>query len=676
MSWPDDTASVNRGHRKRGTLPKAAVRPGSRIPGWMPSLGTFFVVAGGGTVLLARVVVPAVIAHAQAGNLRGTAELLTWLFLGVTGLAGALAGLAGSWQAGRAGQASRITRVFQAMLGPALVIGALTATAYLTHRPIPSRATEANAAVALACAFAVGLAVSIMHEASPLAQPPHPAPPPGGSRFAVFALAAAAAASTWPTAPADRPPVRPALAVIVGNLADPLRGGGDITNADCVISAMVTDASAKFTVFSLDLGAGFHYGLTTHPGGSVDVEVAVGLRAGLTFSWGMGSSGILGKLGTALGTKVSLSTDATVTEVSTFAASNAAQGNDIIKWALGRYSLTELALPGLGSWVTSIYGPVNAATERREPTKTALQFAGNLEATVEAGFEIASKFTLSLGTETEIVLANDNNTDPAIVRDPTSVTIATSVTAAGGAEATAVIGGGLSGDLSGGATASLTFTKTHGIWLPSEAGIGVNVALSGAASFAAAAHDLGNGGGAEDASDAASKAQEGSQRRPKAKGGIKAGASQGVTLEVSDTSNDPRVVADFLSLLSIALDPGTANKAPPPSRRLDDALRTFAADLAAHGRLVGQFYNVTTDDLGVEASVGDALTFGGSVSAGTTIKNLSVAVVRPAGGPLRISRTCPGPAPKKRPASGLTTTAMPATSRYSVNSSSRPHQDV
>ena len=91
MIIPDGMASADPACRKPVKLRKAPVRPGSRIPGWMSSVATFAVVAGGGTILLARAVVPAVVAHAPVGDLHATVEFLTWLFLGTAALGGALA---------------------------------------------------------------------------------------------------------------------------------------------------------------------------------------------------------------------------------------------------------------------------------------------------------------------------------------------------------------------------------------------------------------------------------------------------------------------------------------------------------------------------------------------------------------------------------------------------------
>jgi hypothetical protein len=79
-----------------------------------------------------------------------------------------------------------------------------------------------------------------------------------------------------------------------------------------------------------------------------------------------------------------------------------------------------------------------------------------------------------------------------------------------------------------------------------------------------------------------------------------------------------------------------------PRYEMKDALRAFAADLAEHGRLAGQFYTVNKGSLGVDASWGETIIAGVSAGAGTTEQALSVAVVRPAVGTLRISRTCPG----------------------------------
>jgi hypothetical protein len=521
-------------------------------------------------------------------------------------------------------------------------LAALIAYAHMTHRPIPAGPTAANAGITIFGALAGSIIVALI--VRPRWENDGPAQTRPAYRRAALVMPVLAAVGfrlALPGVPLpsiDRP----------GSLttAQTEQNSNDIPEPECVVAAIENAGSAKFTLFSIDLGPTFSYGRKELADSSVEVEVAVGMRAGFTLSIG---GGLGAKLAAYVGAKASLSADGTLTVISTFDAGNDAKADDIIRWALARYGLSALALPGLASWMTPHVDTLAPSPDPEAPQQSTLNLEGELQFAADAGSIFHVHAELGAGTSVAVVLAadkNHKNTDPAEVTDPTNVSVEFGLSASGGGSAAlAPIGGGLSLDFEGEAAASVDFAKEHVpwgyVWVPDQAGLDLTAALH-VSDLSTVDSDLPRG---DDSGQPA--VAEGTKKVGLSLQETKAvGASLQISDEVKGQAETALVSADVIRVI------GTMQSSNGSDTGHLAAVNQLANDINKYGELRAEFYKVDTGSLELGVSEGEGITFGASADFETTMDTLIVAMIRPPGGSLSLSHACPGVGGLSRDLSG------------------------
>jgi hypothetical protein len=582
----------------------------------------------GGAFLLARVAAPRLIAHASLTQLPGTVHTLVLLFFGLTLATGALAGAVGAWQSGRAGQSSRLRRAANGVAGPMISIGALVATAYVGHFPLPSGPTKANAAIALTASVISGGLVAVLgRPAHPLLPPPTP-DPPLTLHCVPLLLLAALVIHSQPVTTGTGGQVHDAV------LANASPGvANDISPSECVVSEYENSGSATFTFLSFDLGPVFSYGTKTMADGSAEVEVAVGAKAGFTLSEG-------GHLLHLLGEGVSVSTDATLTETSTYTVAKEKE-DQLVRWGVDRYAVSELTLPFFSGLLARTLDTSAQIGTAGYPTSSQVELAGSLELKANLGTGENYSTKLQLGAHAAIALENPHNRNRAFVRDPESVTLEIGLSGEGTGSAMTAFGGGVSADLTTDAAISLTLAKQSGpgmvgdLWIPSSVTADSTTGLKSSLDFKLASHDISKLAATGAGSEAArSKIHDAS---------LGISNEGGVSLQITGSANlqqYPRLLADWLAVVAASGPASRSRPTPAELQTYQTTLRQLTRDLQQDGRLVLDLYDVATGSLDLEASAGEVITFGGAANLDTTTQTLDAAMIRPPGGVLGLSQTC------------------------------------
>lgn len=621
--------------------PKRPVAPGDKTPGWVAAIGIFLVVAVGGTLALSWFIVPGILRHASVEHLNGPVHTITELYLGLTGVAALLAGAVGAWQAGRAGQGFLPTRVFNGLLGSAVPIGGLIGYSYVRHVPIPSGPTKANVAIAILAAIVAGILVSLLHQASPRLDAPRPQRLSPAPRTMAIVLLASSGMGGLPFSTAHPPDHQLGTAKVV-----PIDGSNDIGKSDCVVSSTEYTAAASFTVFSLDLGPVFSYSQSTYADHSVQEEVTVGAKAGFKLSEGGHFLTQIGKLVGGVGLSVSVDTHAALTLASTYKVPTGQQADDITRWALGRYSVSELALPGLAPLGTSHMDKSPAVQNVNPPIKSELKLEGTLHFQADIGTVTHESADLEIGANAAVALEDDNNKNVAYVNDPTKVELAVGLSASGTGAAMVPLAGGVSANLNGEVVVSMELAKVlGGIWVPASVSADLTGGLSGSSDFTTAEADLGSDAGSTSARRAVTQTLADVKGATDLGGSSERGVSLQVEASVDHLQDHPEVLTAALGFIRAARDVSGSH---PTSTQRDSykiAGNTLATLLDHDGQVIVDLYEVTTGSLTLDVSWGEAITFGASASLGDTQSLLRAAMIRPPGGSLGLSQSCPGPMP-------------------------------
>lgn len=575
---------------------------------------------------MSYVLVPSLVSKANINNLQDTVNTIAFLYLGLVALAGLIAGICGSWQAGRAGQSSALRRIINGIIGAIVPIGLLLVVALLRHYPIPSGPTKANCITAVCAALVGALAVSAVHTPTPRYQVRRPARMLRTRMSAFGCLCVLAVSASSPAAAAG-----PAHAADPLTLASTYDSNNDIAPGDCVVSTTKDEGSATFTIFGIDLGPTFAYSSELLRDGTNEVDVEVGAKGGFTLSVG----GKIGALLKGVGAGASVSTDATLTESSTYEAASPSDADSVIRWALNRFSASELALPLLASLTTGVIDARNAA-KAGPPIRSELQLEGTLHVELDIPGGQNRSIDVETGAQASVVLENQNNKNRAFVEDPDKITLELGLSGNGEVSGLAPLGGGISGNVSGDglAVVSEQFQKDSlGIWLPTTVSADVTAGLDSEAQLASAKQDLGTENETAEASKGLSDI------------GLEILKTTGASLQLSgevDLSQHPEIFADWASFVASAHRALGSGGTQDDMANFRSAASRLASDLERDGTLSIEMYKVVQGSLGLDADWGEGITIGLSAEGKATEETLALAMYRPAGGSLGISHTCFG----------------------------------
>lgn len=245
---------------------------------------------------------------------------------------------------------------------------------------------------------------------------------------------------------------------------------GDISPSDCTRMTATGSFDATLTLFSVYAGPQFEYAISEMADGKAKLAVTTGLQLGFEFNFG-GSAEKAFQTITHIGATASLKAGGNIALENTYTLPTKDSAEKLVSQSLGSYATATSVFPGLG-WST----PAPTAPSLSHLVETNLDLKAGVE--LNLGASVVGDFSTSIHPQggIKVKLNNDQNSDPRLVSDPSSIDVGFLVSGAGDLSAAfAVVGGKGSGE--GEIFAYLTFKRPSSsldLWLPESASLEVS----------------------------------------------------------------------------------------------------------------------------------------------------------------------------------------------------------